>query len=234
MNVAILYSGGKDSNYAVEFAKSKGWNIQYLLSVKPTRKDCYLFHFATVENTPKQAELLGLKHFLIGCDVADAEKEADIVKTFVKNHQEELPIDAVILGGTGLQMTQIKSVQRSLRVVGVEVFAAHAGLDHEEVFKEMIAKGYEIMLTQVASDGLSKWLGKKITKENFAELEKDSKKFGFHLGFEGGYGDTFVCNSPLFSKKIVVNSAETIFDDKYSGHIVFSNISIADKAVVKK
>ncbi len=234
MNIAVLFSGGKDSNYAVEFAKSKGWNIQYLLSVKPSRKDCYLFHFATVEHTPIQAKLLELEHFLIGCDVADPEKEAELVKEFVKDNQEEFPVDAVILGGTGLQMTQIKSVQKALRVIGVEVFAAHAGMDHEQVFKEMISKGYEIMLTQVASDGLSKWLGKKITKENFAQLEDDSKKFGFHIGFEGGYGDTFVLNSPLFAKKISVNNIETVFDDKYSGHVLFNTVNVVDKAVAKK
>lgn len=234
MNVAILFSGGKDSNYAVEFAKNKNWNIQYLLSVKPSRKDCYLFHFATVEHTPEQAELLGLRHFLIGCDVADPKKEADIVKSFVKSRQEEHPVEAVILGGTGLQMTQIKSVQQALRVIGVEVFAAHAGMDHEEVFKEMLNKGYEIVLTQVASEGLNKWLGKKITKENFFQLEHDSKKYGFHIGFEGGYGDTFVVNSPLFAKKIVVNEAEKIMDDAYCGHINFKRIEIADKALVKK
>jgi len=138
MKVAVLYSGGKDSNYAVDYALSKGWKIQYLLSVKPTRKDCYLFHFATVEHTPLQAKQLGLNHFLISCDIADPDQEAALVKEFVQEKQKEFPVDALLLGGTGLQMTQLKSVQTALRVLNVEVFAAHAGLDHEEVFKEMI------------------------------------------------------------------------------------------------
>jgi diphthamide synthase (EF-2-diphthine--ammonia ligase) len=51
MDVAILYSGGKDSTFAIQHAAEKGWNIKYLISVKPTRKDCYLFHYATVELT---------------------------------------------------------------------------------------------------------------------------------------------------------------------------------------
>lgn len=234
MKVAVLYSGGKDSNYAVEFAKSKGWKIEYLLSVKPSRKDCYLFHFATVENTPLQAELLGIKHFLIGCDVADAEKEADLIKEFVQGKQKSLPVDAVLLGGTGLQMTQLKSVQKALRVLNVEVFAAHAGLDHEDVFKEMINKGYEIVVTQIAGDGLRKWLGKTITKENYEELEADSKKFGFHVGFEGGYADTFVCNSPLFTQRIVMEEIEKHLDDQYSGHVVFHGIGLVEKTLLGK
>ena len=64
MKVAVLYSGGKDSNYAVEYALKKGWEIKYLLSVKPSRTDCYLFHFATVEHTELQAEALGIRHIM--------------------------------------------------------------------------------------------------------------------------------------------------------------------------
>ncbi|RJQ15847.1 diphthine--ammonia ligase [Candidatus Woesearchaeota archaeon] len=232
MNVAVLYSGGKDSNYAVQYAKEKNWNIQYLLSIKPDRKDCFLFHYATVEHTPLQAKLLGLKHFLIPCTVADPEQEAALVKNFVETMQTSLPVDAVILGGTGLQMTQLKSIQTALQSMHIEVFAAHAGLDHETVFRDMVDKGYEIMITQVASDGLASWLGKKITKENFAQLESDSKKFGFHIGFEGGYADTFVCNMPLFPKKLHIDAFSKVFDDAYCGHVLFNNIEVLDKPVV--
>jgi diphthine-ammonia ligase len=234
MNVAILFSGGKDSTYAVEYAKEKNWNIQYLLSVKPTRKDCYLFHYATVEHTHLQADSLGLRHFLINCDVADPEQEANIIKKYVWDKQNEFPIDAILLGGTGLQMTQLKSLQQALRVLNVEVFAAHAGLDHEELFKDMINKGYEIMVTQVASDGLAHWLGEKITKENYPALEKDSQKYGFHVGFEGGYADTFVCNAPSFKKRIIVEQFEKKMDDQYSGHVLFKTIGIQKKTLVHK
>ena len=61
MDVAILYSGGKDSTYAIEYALEKKWNIKYLLSVKPNRTDCYLFHFATVELTRNISEFLGIR-----------------------------------------------------------------------------------------------------------------------------------------------------------------------------
>ena len=66
MDVAILFSGGKDSTLAIEYAKKEGYNIKYLLSVKPSRRDCYLFHYATVEHTPALADAMGLKHILIG------------------------------------------------------------------------------------------------------------------------------------------------------------------------
>ncbi len=234
MNVAVMYSGGKDSNFAVQYALDKGWTIKYLLSVKPTRTDCYLFHFATVEHTPVQAEALGLKHYLLSCDVADPKKEAAIVEKFVAVKQKTAAerVDAVILGGTGLQATQIRSLQDALRPYGVEVFAAHSGEDHETVFRKMLEEGFEIVVTQVAAEGAPKWLGKTITKENFEELKKDSEKYGFHLGFEGGHMDTFVVDAPIFKKRIVVEDVEKVMEGYYSGHVVIRKLRLVSEGKV--
>ncbi len=221
-----MYSGGKDSNYAVKHALDKGWNIKYLLSVKPTRTDCYLFHYATVEHTKLQAETLGMKHYLLGCSVADPKQEAEIVRQFVASNEK---VDAVVLGGTGLQATQIRSIQEALRSHGVEVFAAHSGQDHFEVLKQMINDGFEIMITQVASEGLPQWLGKTITKDNITQLEEDANKFGFHVGGEGGYYDSFVVNAPTFNKKIVVET-EQVMEDQYSGHVLIKKAKLVEKA----
>src|SRR3989338_8878467 len=130
MDVAILYSVGKDSTFAIQHAKEKGWNIKYLLSVKPTRKDCYCFHFATVEHTKELAEMIGIPHIYTTCSVADPVKEADIVKQIVQKQEK---VDSVVLGGTGLQETQLGSIQKALRPLNVEVFAAHAGEEHDLV-----------------------------------------------------------------------------------------------------
>ncbi|MBI2664228.1 diphthine--ammonia ligase [Candidatus Woesearchaeota archaeon] len=227
MDVAIMYSGGKDSNYAVKHALDKGWSIKYLLSVKPTRTDCFLFHYATVEHTKLQAEALGLKHYLLSCSVAHPKKEAEIVRQFVAANEK---VDAVILGGTGLQATQIRSIQEALRPHGVEVFAAHSGEDHFELLKKMIDDGFEIMITQVASEGLPQWLGKTITKDNIGQLEADASKYGFHVGGEGGYFDSYVLDAPTFSKRIVIEDSEKIMEDRYSGHVAIKKAMLASKA----
>jgi len=227
MNVALMYSGGKDSTFALEFIKSKGWNLKYLLSVKPTRTDCFLFHYATVEHTPKIAKMLNFPHHLISCDIADPKGEANLIKEFVEKNK----VEALILGGTGLQETQIRSLQEAMLPLGVEVFAAHAGEDHGEVFKQMLDNGYEILISQVASDGLMKWLGKILTKDNFNELAKDSFKYGFHVGFEGGYADTFILNCPLFTQKFVIEEMEINKEDAYCGHVVIKQLKRVDKIV---
>src|SRR3989338_5994703 len=130
MDVAILYSGGKDSTFAIQHAVEKGWNIKYLISVKPTRKDCFLFHYATVEQTKDLAKMLGIPHFYIRCSVANPIKEAGIVKEVVEKNQKKIKVDAVVLGGTGLQETQLKSIQNALGPLKVDAFASHSGEEH--------------------------------------------------------------------------------------------------------
>ena len=224
MKVAILYSGGKDSTLAIEEALKKGWEIKYLISAKPTRTDCYLFHFATVEQTKQLAKILGLKHILITCAVADPKKEAALIKAII----EKNPVDALVLGGTGLQKTQIGSLQKAL-FPKTEVFAMHDSLDHEEILLYMLNRGYEIIISQIASDGLHDWLGKTLTQENFNDFRLASYKYGFHIGGEGGYYDTLVCNAPFFKKRLVIKNAHVVRENKYCGFLEVKEAIVEDK-----
>lgn len=226
MDVAILYSGGKDSTLAIEHALRKKWNIKYLLSVKPNRTDCFLFHFATVEFTKELSEVLGLKHIYTTCEVADPVKEAEIVKEIVAKN----PVDAVLLGGIGLQETQIRSIRDALFPLGIEVFATHTGLDEEDLLKEMINKGYEIVMTEIAADGLDEsWLGKKIDKDTINDLKKLSIKYGFNLLGEGGSYNSLVIDGPIFSKKLDILDSEKIMEGKNSGYLLVKKIKLLAK-----
>ncbi|MBI2672703.1 diphthine--ammonia ligase [Candidatus Woesearchaeota archaeon] len=226
MDVAILYSGGKDSTLAIEHALRKKWNIKYLLSVKPNRTDCFLFHFATVEFTKELSEVLGLKHIYTTCEVADPVKEAEIVKEIVAKN----PVDAVLLGGIGLQETQIRSIRDALFPLGIEVFATHTGLDEEDLLKEMISKGYEIVMTEIAADGLDEsWLGKKIDKDTINDLKKLSIKYGFNLLGEGGSYNSLVIDGPIFSKKLDILDSEKIMEGKNSGYLLVKKIKLLAK-----
>ncbi|MFH1591858.1 MAG: diphthine--ammonia ligase [Candidatus Woesearchaeota archaeon] len=230
MKVAVLYSGGKDSNYALADAIEKGWEIAYLLSVKPTRTDCYLFHYATVEHTQLQAKQLGIPHIITTCDIADPELEAGIVKNIVEKH----PVDAVILGGTGLQVTQIKAVQDALLPLRVETFASHVGEEHGDLIGDMLEKGYKIMISQFAAEGLGEeWLGRVLDKDSYKELKYLSTKHGFHVGGDGSAFDTFVLDCPLFERRIEFGSIKKYKESGFSGYLVAESPKIVEKAIQK-
>ena len=231
MDVGIMFSGGKDSTYAIYHAKQKGWNIRWLLSVKPTRTDCFLFHYAAVEHTPKIAEMLNIPHKLISCNVADPQAEADLVKNTVLSMPK---VDAVVFGGTGLQLTQIGSVQKALQPHKIEVFAAHAGLEHEDVMRQMLKDGFRFKIVQIASDGLTeKDLGKTLAPEVMDEFVQRSIKFGFHVGGEGGYYDTLCVDCPMFSKKVELTEAKANMESHNVGHLIIKDLALVQKVVVK-
>ena len=226
MDVAVMYSGGKDSTFAIQHCLEKGWTIKYLLSVKPSRTDCYLFHFATVEYTKELSSALGLDHIYTTCDVADPKQEAEIIKEIVKDNM----IDALVLGGVGLQETQIRTLRDALFDLGVEVFATHTGKDHGELIGEMIKQGYDIRITQVAADGLhAGWLGRKLDAMTFIELAALASKFGFHLGAEGGHYDTLVVDGPLFHKRLEIIDAAPVMETECSGYLKVRKIALIEK-----
>ncbi len=228
MKVAILFSGGKDSVNAVALAKEKGWDIDYLLSVKPSRTDCYLFHYATVEYTKELAEIFGLKHILTGCDVADPEKEAEIIKNIVKDN----PVDAVVLGGVGLQETQINSIRKALSSLGVEVFASHAEEDSLKLMNEMIKNGYEIVITEIASDGLTEeHIGLKLDAENFPKFVELSRKYGFEVLGEGGYYNTLVVDGPIFDKRLEIIDSEKVMESENVGYLKVNQVKMSKKVI---
>ncbi len=231
MDVAVMYSGGKDSTLAIEHAMNKRWNIKYLLSVKPSRTDCYLFHFATVEQTQELARILGFKHFYTGCNVADPKMEARIVRGIVAKNV----VDALVLGGTGLQKTQINTLRNELFGLGVEVFACHTGEDHGRLLLDMVNRGYDIRISQIAVEGLGReWLGRKIGREAFFELRERAERFGFHLGFEGGHADTLVVDGPIFNKRLEILDSDVVMENKFSGHLRIKETAVIDKRPMLK
>jgi diphthine-ammonia ligase len=231
MEVAILYSGGKDSTLAIEYCKKRGWDIKYLLSVKPSRRDCYLFHFATVEHTPETAEAMGFPHILLGCDVSDPKLEAQIVKEAV----EKNPVDAVVLGGVGLQETQIKSVRDALFDLGIEVFATHKDQNEEQIMEHLINSGYEVIFTEIAAEGFEEsWLGKKLTHESLAKLKEICNKYSMSLTGEGGMFNTLTVDGPIFDKKLVIEKSEKVMESELSGYLKVLSCKLVNKIIEEK
>jgi len=229
MKVAVLFSGGKDSTYAVKHCIDQGWDIT-LISVKPISDEAYIWHYPTVELTPLQKEALGIeKHIYVECNVIGPDKEAKCIDPVLK----ELQIDAIVLGGVGLQETQIREVKKIADKYGIKTIVPHSSLNSEQLLKEELDKGLEIMISECAAAGLTEdWLGKIITKENFNELKELSNKHGFDLLGEGGSYNTFVMDAPFFSKRIEIISSEKHWhDDSRSGYIV-AKAKVAGKVAI--
>ena len=60
MNVAILFSGGKDSTMALYYALKEKEDVKYLLSMKSVNEESYMFHVPNIHVTDLLAEALDI------------------------------------------------------------------------------------------------------------------------------------------------------------------------------
>jgi diphthamide synthase (EF-2-diphthine--ammonia ligase) len=113
----------------------------------------------------------------------------------------------------------------------IDVFAAHAGLEHDEVMKQMLAKGYKFMITQIAAEGLgANDLGRVLDPAAMDDLFKRSQKFGFHCGGEGGHYDTLTLAGPIFSHELVIETAHKVIESECVGHLVVDSVKLVPVA----
>ncbi|MBL7160828.1 MAG: TIGR00289 family protein [Candidatus Aenigmarchaeota archaeon] len=202
MKTAALFSGGKDSCYAVWKAVKQGKEIVSLVAFSPENPDSYMFHHPNVQWTKLQAEAMDLPLKIVSTK-GEKEKELEDLEKALK----QLPIQGVVVGALASQY-QKSRVEAICKKLGLELFSPAWGIDPDEYWKELFHNNFRVIITKVACDGLGKeWLGREINKENFQELKQLSEKFGFHLAGEGGEFETFVLDGPLFKRKIEIQDS---------------------------
>ncbi|MBI4010611.1 MAG: diphthine--ammonia ligase [Candidatus Aenigmarchaeota archaeon] len=227
MKVAIMYSGGKDSTMALKYALDQRWKVEALISVKPRSTESFLYQYATVEWTRLSSKALGIPVIHINSEKIGPKEEADELEGVFS----KLNVDKILVGGVGLQATQIREWKRVAGKFGIELMVPYGSLSSEELFEKTINSGFDIMLTDVASDGLGpEWLGRKLNKSSFEEFKEMSKEFGFDILGEGGYYNTFVVDGSIFKKKIEFTEQIKKWDAKTSsGYLEVKNAVLRSK-----
>ncbi|MEM7814672.1 MAG: TIGR00289 family protein [Candidatus Aenigmatarchaeota archaeon] len=218
MRVAVLFSGGKDSTYATYLAKKQGDEIKYLVTIIPKREDSWMFHFPCISLTKLQAKALGIKQ-IIQKTKGEKEKELEDLKRVLEKIKGE--IDAVVSGAvaSSYQKSRIDKVCEDLKL---KHLAPLWQKNQEEVLKEEVKAGFEIMITGVFAEGFDEsWLGRRIDEEAVKEILELKEKFGISPSGEGGEYESLVLDCPLFKKRIEILSFKKIWDEKLkSGYVV--------------
>lgn len=217
MKLAALFSGGKDSTYALFQAIKEGHDVKYLVTFRPKRTDSYMFHHPCIDLTKLQAEIIGIKQIIVDTE-GEKEKELDDLENVFGELKDE--IDGVVSGAlaSNYQKTRIDNICKKL---GLKSLAPLWNIDIEQHWKNLLKNNFIIMITGIASEGLDeKWLGRIIDDGAIDELKRIKIRLGLHLGFEGGEAESFVLDCPLFKRKIMIEDFERIVDKKTgSGYI---------------
>jgi len=225
MRLAALFSGGKDSTYAIHLAEKLGYEVSILLTVEPASDESYYFHYPNIWVTRLQAEAME-KNLLTAPAGASKDEELQALITLIDQVSGE--IDGILSGvvKSGLQYRLFKKIceERGLKLV-----TPLWNQDPFKLLRQMIGEGFKIMIVGVAAEGLGKeLLGKTLDDKLMEFLEERSKRYGISPVGEGGEFETLVLDAPIFKKRIEVLDYEI----HWSGYDGF--IKIKDAKLVKK
>jgi len=205
MKLACLFSGGKDSTYAIHLAKKQGHDVVCLLSIFAKSEESHLLHYPNLRWTKLQSESMNIPQLTIISNSNETNDELIVMEKLLQNAKEQFQIDGLVHGGikSKFQKEKFETLCLKLNLVSI---APLWETNPKEYMNQLLDSNFHFMMVTVSSDGLDEqWLGKLITKSDIEVLNNLSDKFGFNLNFEGGESETFVINCPLFSYPIKIN-----------------------------
>jgi len=213
MNAAVLFSGGKDSNLALQKAVDSGMEVECLVAVKPVADDSFMFHKPCVELTGLQAERMGFE--IVSAEVSGVkEREVDELGDVLST----LDVDAVVSGAIRSQY-QKSRIDRLVVELGLRHITPLWHMDGMQLLRELLELEFKAMIVGVAAEGLGReWLGRIIDRGATEELAELNRKHFVHPAGEGGEYETFVLTGPLYSDEIRVEGYD-VFWDGMSGHL---------------
>ncbi len=224
MNLAVLYSGGKDSNLALLKAIEYGHEVSVLLNMVSENPHSFMFHTPASDLIPAQAECLGVP-LIQDTTAGEKEREVGDLKDLIRQGMREFGIDGVVTGAVR-SVYQAERVQKTCKDLGIWAFNPLWMHDEAEVAREAAAS-MDVVISGVAAYPLTEeHLGRRFDEKFIAEVSS----YGISPSGEGGEFETLVLDSPAFSKRIVLKSFRKQWKD-WNGRIHGIEYEIVRKGV---
>ena len=212
MKLGSLFSGGKDSTFAIYLAQKQGHEVACLLSIFTKSEESHLLHYPNLQWTKLQSESMSIPQLTINSESNETNDELSALEKLLQNAKDQFHIEGLVHGGikSQFQKEKFESLCSKLDLVAITPLW---NTEPEQYMNDLLDSNFVFIMITVTSDGLDDiWLGKEITKSDIDILKQLSDKFGFNLNFEGGEAETFVVDCPLFENSIKINQAKKIWD----------------------
>jgi ABC transporter with metal-binding/Fe-S-binding domain ATP-binding protein len=200
LNVGILFSGGKDSNYSLFLANKENYNIKCLISLISENNNSYMFQRVGLDYIDYQAKCLNipiLKKYTKG----EKEKELIDLKKIIEEAKNKYNLDGIVTGAI-YSIYQSSRIQKICNELDLYCFNPIWQIDEEEYINDLIKNNFKIKIIGIFSYPFTKRdLNKTIDDKFIKYLKENKKKYNISLIGEGGEFESFVTYSPLFKKK---------------------------------
>jgi len=208
-----LFSGGKDSSWALYRALEDGLPVERLVTVHPAG-DSYMYHVPATGLARLAAESIDIPLLEINPDDFGAGEVRD---AGAQGDRELEPLEAALaeldteLGGgvAGIVAGAVESEFQTSRIEGLsdrldaELFAPLWQRDPVDLAESMLDAGFEIRIVSVSAAGLDEtWLGRRLDADALADLRDLNAEYGVHVLGEGGEFETLVTDGPHMDRPI--------------------------------
>ena len=202
MDVAVLFSGGKDSTMAVYAALEAKEDVKYLLSIKSKNDESYMFHVPNIHITDLLSQALEIPIMSVETEGIKEEELEDLKAAFID--LKNLGVEAVYTGAL-YSVYQKSRIEKLGEEVGLKIISPYWHVDELQYMRKIVSLGFEIIICGVAAWGLDEsWLGRVIDEDVIDELVELNEKYGVDIAFEGGEAETLAIDGKNIKKKIKI------------------------------
>jgi len=210
LNSAVLFSGGKDSGLALDYAL-KYTNVKCLIIMQSSNVESYMFHTPNIKWAKYQAERTKIS-YVIKKTSGIKENELKDLKSIIKSVKKTHSIQAIVTGAIE-SVYQASRVQTITNDLGLECFNPLWQKDQIEILEELIDKKFEIIIVGTFAYGMDKLIGRKIDKKFIEEVTKLKNILKINPAGEGGEFESFILNAPYFSMPLKIINSKIVKDD---------------------
>jgi ABC transporter with metal-binding/Fe-S-binding domain ATP-binding protein len=227
VKLAALFSGGKDSTFALYIIQQRGWEVSHLVAIIP-KENSPMFHHPNIRLTEQLGEALGIP--LVARESEEGEtEELDTLREILEGLRDSEGLDGVITGAirSDYQWSRINGVCEDL---GLKTFSPLWRRDGKMLLLDMLKAGFEIIIVGASAEGLdSSWLGRKLDKMALCDLLELSEKHGINVSGEGGEYETLVLDGPNFKSMLRVDEMQVDWR-RDCGTLTVKKASLAEKS----
>ncbi|RRJ28255.1 diphthine--ammonia ligase [Halocatena pleomorpha] len=216
-----LFSGGKDSSWALYRALAAGHPVERLVTVHP-EGDSYMYHVPATELAALAAESIGIPLLNVRPEAFDTDATTNASEQGdreIEPLEQALQSFAADHGLGGIAAGAVESEYQNSRVaamcdrLGAELFAPLWHENPTALAHSMLDAGFEITIVQVAAAGLDEsWLGRTLDEQALRDLRDLNDRYGVHVLGEGGEFETIVTDGPHMASPI-----ELEYDTEWDG-----------------
>jgi len=212
MKIAALFSGGKDSTFAIYWAIHRGWDVECLITMESKNKESYMYHTPNIKHAKAQAEAINIP-ILIQTTEGKKEEELEDLKKVLKQAKEKYGITGIVAGALASEYQRLR-INIVCHELNLKVFSPLWHNNPHQYMERLVDSNFKAKIIAIAADGLSeKHLGQTINKELIEDLSKKQ----IHVSGEGGEYESFVLNGPIFKKELKILASKNKMEKEHTG-----------------